>query len=210
MASSFFDQIPTILNIMVQTRPKRLLDIGKGFGKYGFLAHEYIGIADTSKINPEKKMQEQSSIEIDAIEIDSDLLLPHLKDFYRNIFHKNVFDIYKNLNDYDLVLMIDVIEHLEKEESKKLIDHFLSTGADIIIATPLLFFEQHLYQSVYEEHISHWDLSDFKTYNRYLIHQKLGSSRIYFLSKKHKSLTGFGSSFMNRLKRIGRAVLNEL
>ena len=41
MASSFVSQIPVVVYLLQRLAPTSMLDIGKGFGKYGFLAHEY-------------------------------------------------------------------------------------------------------------------------------------------------------------------------
>ena len=78
MGSSFIDQTPAIIHLLQKLQPKSVLDIGKGFGKYGFLLHEYLGIDNTKKIDPAKSIKEQSGIVVDAVEIDPDLMLPHL------------------------------------------------------------------------------------------------------------------------------------
>lgn len=210
MASSFYDQIPTVLNIITQVKPKRVLDIGKGFGKYGFLTHEYLGISNTEKINPNRSLKDQSAVIIDTVEVDDDLILPHLEHLYDKVIKDDIFNTYKTLGNYDLVLMIDVIEHLDKDKAKELVDYFFHQGSALIIATPIDFFEQHLYESVYEEHISHWGLADFKSYGSSLSYQKLASGRIYFLSKKPYEIKGFGNKLILKLKRIRRAILNEL
>ena len=43
MASSFLSQIPTIIYLISQIKPKSILDIGKGFGNIVYLIHEYYG-----------------------------------------------------------------------------------------------------------------------------------------------------------------------
>jgi hypothetical protein len=47
MASSFSAQIPAIVHLLKSLASKSVFDIGKGFGKYGFLIHEYLGIDNT-------------------------------------------------------------------------------------------------------------------------------------------------------------------
>lgn len=37
MASSFINQVPVIINLIQRLKPNKVLYIGKGFGKYGFL-----------------------------------------------------------------------------------------------------------------------------------------------------------------------------
>ena len=142
MASSFSIQIPAIVYLLQQLKPASVLDIGKGFGKYGFLIHEYVGIDNTKKINPGLSMSMQSSVKVDAVEADEDLMLPHLDQIYSKVYFGDVFKIYKELPRYEVILMVDVIEHLDKENSLSMLKYFLSKNSTVLISTPLLFFEQ--------------------------------------------------------------------
>jgi len=212
MASSFSDQIPTIINIIRQLKPLKILDIGKGFGKYGFLIHEYVGIPSDKKIDSDLTLKEQSNIIIDCVEVDKTLMLKHISHIYRNIFFSDIFDLYQKLTeDYDLILMIDVIEHLSKDKSLKMLQHFLDQNIDILIATPKDFFQQELYESIYENHISSWSVDDFKNLKNAIIQkQKIESGLVFFLSTRKVAFTGFGNSFLTKLKRIRRQLLSEI
>jgi 2-polyprenyl-3-methyl-5-hydroxy-6-metoxy-1,4-benzoquinol methylase len=209
MASSFSSQIPTIIYLIQQIKPKSILDIGKGFGKYGFLIHEYIGIDNKKQLNANLTMAQQSRISIDAIEVDTDLLLPHLSHLYNNVLVGDVFDIYPKLDSYDLVLMIDVIEHLDKMKALEMLKYFISTGTDVIVATPIHFFHQNLYESEYENHISHWVIKDFQQI-AYVDCQYFDAGAVYFLSPEKKKINGFGNYFFKKLKRIFRSIRNEI
>src|ERR1700737_558891 len=104
MASSFPGQIPAIIHLITSLHPKKVLDIGKGFGKYGFLIHEYLGIDNRSKLDPGRTMAEQSHVQVDAVEVDADLMLPHLTHYYRKIYFGDVLELYPELPKYDLVI----------------------------------------------------------------------------------------------------------
>lgn len=153
-------------------------------------------------------MAEQSRITIDCVEVDKDLLLPHLNQFYHNVFVGDVFDIYQTLQDYDLVLMIDVIEHLDKNKALALLKHYISRGTNVIIATPIDFFEQNLYESEYEKHISHWKKDDFKAIG-ILDYQHFDAGAVYLLTNRKTDIRGFGSAPIKKLRRIARAIKNE-
>jgi len=209
MASSFVSQVPVIIDVVKALRPHSVLDIGKGFGKYGFLIHEYIGIDNSKKIDPEKPLRQQSRVIIDACEADTDLFLPHLNQLYRNIYEGDVLEKYTQIGKYDLILMIDVIEHLDKHKAIEMLRYFIANNAIILIATPSDFFEQHLYESDFENHISHWTLSDFKKLG-FVDSQKIDAGMIYLLSPVKKDIRGFGSAFIKKIRRIGRAVKNEI
>jgi len=209
MASSFSNQIPAIIHLVQKLTPKSVLDIGKGFGKYGFLIHEYVGINNQQRIDPKLSMGEQSQIKIDAVEVDADLLLPHLHQFYRTVFVGDVFKLEEKFANYDLILMIDVIEHLDKEQAIELLKKFLLKKATILIATPLQFFQQDLYESEFEHHISHWKLDDFKKLGN-VEYQYFDAGAVYLLSNKKTDIRGFGNSFIKKLRRIARSIKNEI
>lgn len=209
MASSFLSQIPIIVYILTKISPQKILDIGKGFGKYGFLIHEYLGIDNQKRINPKLQLREQSKIIIDAVEIDPDLVLPHLEHFYNKIIIGNILEIYKELEKYDLILMIDVIEHLEKEHAILMLKEFLTKGSNILIATSRNYFQQYLYESEHEQHVSHWNVKDFEPIG-YVDYQFLADGAVYLVSNEPVDITGFGSALVKKLKRIGRSINNEL
>lgn len=209
MASSFSIQIPAIVHLLQQLKPRSVLDIGKGFGKYGFLIHEYVGIDNRKKVNSELSLTDQSNITVDGIEADKDLMLPHLNQIYSQIYFGDVFEIYLGLPVYELILMVDVIEHLDKEKSLPMLKYFLAKNSIILIATPLSFFEQNLYQSEFENHISHWSLKDFRNLG-FVEYQYFDGGGIYLLSNKKIEIRGFGNSLIKKARRIARALRNEI
>jgi hypothetical protein len=207
MASSFASQIPAITHLIGSLKPKTVLDIGKGFGKYGFLIHEYTGIDNQTKLDPARTMAEQSQVRVDAVEVDPDLMLPHLSQFYTKVHFGDVLKLYPGLPKYDLIIMIDIIEHIEKEQTIPMLRHFLEQGSNVIISTPVDFFEQHLYESVFENHVSHWTLKDFK-FLGFADVQYFDSGAVYLLSAKKIDIRGFGKGFLKKLRRIARLVKN--
>lgn len=209
MASSFINQVPVIIHLIQKLGPASILDIGKGFGKYGFLVHEYAGISNQEKINPGATLKQLSKVSIDAVEVDPDLMLPHLDQLYRTVYFGDILKIYSDLPKYDLVLMIDIIEHINKPGAIELLRHLLKNGSRVIVSTPIDFFEQHLYESEYENHVSHWSLKDFRAI-AFTDVQYFDAGAVYLLSNEKLNIRGFGNSFLKKLRRIARAVKNEL
>jgi hypothetical protein len=154
-------------------------------------------------------MAQQSDVKIDAVEVDQDLLLPHLSQLYNTVYTGDILTTYTSLPSYDLILMIDIIEHINKNEAKEMLKYFLSRGSRIIIATPLKFFEQSLYESEYEHHVSHWTSKDFAALAK-INCQHMSGGGIYVLSTDKISIPGFGNSIIQRTRRIARAIRNEL
>jgi hypothetical protein len=212
MASSFFSQIEIIIGLVwkLSPVPRRILDIGKGFGKYGFLLHEYVGIDDKKRPDPTKTLAAQSSIAIDAVESNSDYLWPHIGHIYTNVFEGRIENLYQKLHGYDLVIMIDVIEHIEKKAGFEILKHFLRDGAIVVVGTPAEYFQQHMYESPDEQHVSYWSPQDFRSLGCFVDYQKAGPGRVFLLSDQKLDVRGFGRKPVKRLRRLARHLQNEL
>jgi hypothetical protein len=146
VASSFVDQVPVIIFLLHKLSPQTVLDVGKGFGKYGFLLHEYVGIDQTKRPDPNKTLAEQSRVAVDAVEVNRSYLWPHLGQLYRQVFVGRVEELCSTLPSYDVILMADVIEHIEKAAALQVLESFLARST-VIVSTPRHFFEQDLYES---------------------------------------------------------------
>lgn len=208
MATSYPDQIPVVVYLLQQLRPRTILDVGKGFGKYGFLAHEYAGIDPASRVDPKKTMAEQSRLVLDAVEIEPALLLPHLTHLYRTVFSGDIAQLCDSLPSYDVVLMADVIEHMHAPAARKTVRTFLDRGSNVIVTTPKRFFTQACYESEFEAHVSHWGRRDFD-FASYVDHQPIGPGRVFLLSNSPIRIRGFGSRPMTRIRRLARIVRDQ-
>jgi 2-polyprenyl-3-methyl-5-hydroxy-6-metoxy-1,4-benzoquinol methylase len=156
--TSFTENISTILDLVKKTNPKRILDVGSGFGKFGLLIRE-MHLSDMAEET--KNLLPQSEITIDCVEEAPFFQnLPYHKELYDNHWHCDFFKIpLEKINSYDLLLLIDVVEHWEKEKAKE----FLSKiNAKMIISTPkkVLMFKEKYYLA--RNHVSQWGKEDFK------------------------------------------------
>ena len=67
-------------------------------------------------------------------------------------------------NEFDLVICIEVIEHLKKDEGKQLLAELERIGNFVIISTPQRFYEQPEYDNnPFQQHRSQWNWKEFKT-----------------------------------------------
>ncbi len=133
---AFADNAPT----------RTVLDIGFGTGHLGSLI----------KKNPETTHWQVDGI--DGFYNNCCNVKLFDKSYYRNIWHGLAQDIpNKQLSDYDVICLFDVIEHLEPEPAKELLRHILSNLGDkslFIISTPLFFWPQgHINEGDLEEHL---------------------------------------------------------
>jgi 2-polyprenyl-3-methyl-5-hydroxy-6-metoxy-1,4-benzoquinol methylase len=211
MASSFADQIPTVVYVLEKLNPKTVLDVGKGFGKYGFLLHEYVGIDHRKKPDPHRTLAQQSRVAIDAVEVNPSYQWQHISQFYRDVYFGRIEELCDSLPTYDVVLMADVIEHIEKIAALRVVELFLARGSTLLISTPRKFFQQELFESPDERHVSFWTVKDFQKPDRTVLYQKLGAGVIYVVKQgKMAKIRGFGNDFLAKARRLARLTLAEM
>ncbi len=179
---SFKENIPIILETVLSKNPIKIVDIGAGMGKYGLLVREqYLSSkAEKGELSP------LDDITIDAIE-DTEYFFEFrrglLEVIYDNVFKGSVFDSTDILfqNKYDMVLLIDTVEHWTKEEALSLIRK-INKYSDILVSTPKKtgMYTKHYYGDP-RHHITQWNESDFNEFNFDIIPSK--HSHIIYIHK---------------------------
>lgn len=147
MPSSRFGQIEVIIDAITKIGPKSVLDVGCGYGKYGFLIRESLNC--WKEYNPE----------IDAIEVFSENIGDLQRSVYNNIYIGEALNILKDIEDnkYDLILAIDILEHFNKEDGLKFLNELKRVGKNVLISTPKMVLDQGaINNNSYEIHRSQW------------------------------------------------------
>lgn len=147
---------PEVINLVEQVPHRAVLDVGPGWGKYSVLLREYLND------KPER---------VDAVEAWRPYIERHrLERLYDQVFHGDAcLPLWYGpasipvgsaglLDRYDLVLMVDVIEHMAKEDALGLLDRI---GGRVVICTPVAFFDNGPGLPPTEEHVSHWEQEDW-------------------------------------------------
>jgi len=138
MPTSEHWQIPRVCDVLATEKPKQVLDVGAGYGKYGLLAREF-GEADR----------------VDAIDAN-----PPRFDVYDHVYLGDLRSIDTLLPAdaprYDLALFIDVIEHLEKADAWAFLDRLTRRAKRVLITTPWGFRPQEIPGMPWETHRSGW------------------------------------------------------
>jgi len=146
--------ISPVIDLIMRINPDSILDVGSGFGKWGFLLREYLEVWQGRLCPKDWKKR------IDAIEIFKEYTkLPWYDIIYNNIYNQDITKNNEILANYDLILFMDVIEHIKKEEGLKM----LKKAKHYIISTPNYISGQGtMFGNIYETHISQWSQNDFK------------------------------------------------
>lgn len=170
------------MDIVIALKPFSVLDVGTGFGKYGILCREYLELWDGR--------QEYNFLRrIDGVEAFANYITPLHKFIYNNIYTENIIDLVKKLDyRYDLVLIIDVLEHFTKEEGERLLETLLSNNKSVLIATPRKPSNQKdVFDNVFEIHKSLWKKKDLMRFgNHYFITDNI--SHIVYITKDKELL----------------------
>jgi cyclopropane fatty-acyl-phospholipid synthase-like methyltransferase len=139
----------------IQPAPRRILDVGPGWGKYGVLLREYL---------------DPTPMWVDAVEAWPPYIVDHrLEGIYDTVHHGFAEDLDDVLlMDYDLVTMGDVIEHMEKDAA---LDFLSRCPGWVVIATPVVHFHTDEGLPPTEAHVSHWTMDDFNKTGRVNRHE---------------------------------------
>jgi len=156
------DLIPDVLYAVMELEPRTILDVGAGAGKWGVLCREYL------------RYWKNRDVEVDGIEPHEAYRCP-AHDCYRVMSTLDVRDVLGIVKNYDLVLMIDVIEHLPRDDGERLLG---AVTGHYIVTTPNYWSGQGVaFGNEYERHVSRWTLGDFT--NARLIKDRVGRTHIF-------------------------------
>jgi hypothetical protein len=162
MPSSRWNHIPTVLNVVRQLAPRSILDVGTGFGKWGMLFREYTDIAG-SESNPDRYHRPNWEVRIDGVEGFAEYVTPVHEYVYDQIHLGDMREVVPALGNYDVVFLGDVIEHVTKDEGRRLIADCLDrANRAVVLSTPAVDVPQEaLCGNELEIHRSHWTAEDF-------------------------------------------------
>jgi hypothetical protein len=166
MMTSFVENIPAIVTLVGSLKSKAILDIGPGFGKFGLLFREAL----LSMTAEKGDLLPHANFKIDCVEsCEYFWNLPWHQSLYDRHFHQDLFSIDLSIiSAYDLVVLIDVVEHGPKGVWLDWIRGIRAVGKPkILISTPkkVVFYQEHYYGKDCPLHQTQWNVSDFVGFN---------------------------------------------
>lgn len=159
MGTSNWQTIPFCIEAIMRINPRRVLDVGVGFGRWGALTREFCELWQ-ERIHPSTWQ-----IEVEGIEAFKDSIQSWHGGFYNKVHLGDARDLLRQLpGPYDLMIFGDVLEHFEKGEARELLDVALAKSKYVLINIPIgKGFEQgERYGNPYEAHLSLWEVEDFR------------------------------------------------
>lgn len=110
--------VQDVVRMTFWDRKSEILDVGPGFGKYRYLLPEY---------------------PMDACEIwEAAIYEKNIGSIYRKLYLGDICDFVNSPEwyPYDLVIMGDVFEHIERKKARAAVSRILDTCQDLFIITP--------------------------------------------------------------------------
>lgn len=163
MPSSTPQGLTTMVRMIQEAHPASILDVGVGYGKWGFLCREYLE-AYEGRVYPESWSAKLIGIEI---------FEPYVRGFgwtrsiYNEIYVGDALDVARKLVAFDLVIAGDVIEHLEKQRAADLIELLKSKALKmLLVSIPLgvCWLDNRVVAgNQYEKHRSSWSATELST-----------------------------------------------
>jgi hypothetical protein len=201
MPSSRPNTIPVVIHLLRQIRPRSILDVGVGFGKWGHLFREYTDINEAER-DPARYERAHWQVRIDGIEGHAPYLTEMHRFLYNGIHVGDAREILPRLPVYDLVFLGDIIEHFDKPAGTELLNHALAhAGKAVVVSTPKFETEQdELCDNELERHRSLWSARDFRRWPGAQVQTVDGDTLIAILPKPGQKRFSLG-----REKRPTRA-----
>jgi hypothetical protein len=180
---------------IIALKPTSVLDIGVGFGKYGVLCREYLDLWDG-------RQKYEFTKRIDGVEVFPNYITPLHKFIYNNIYSEDIIKLVDKIDfKYELVLLIDVLEHFNKDQGKWLLEKLLSKCTGILVSIPKKPGPQKdAFDNIYETHRSRWTKNELTNIGNCNF-TKDNTSFIVYISKEKNSST----KLQKRLKLLEKA-----
>jgi hypothetical protein len=152
--------LPFVARELQRLNPQSILEIGVGFGKWGVVAREYLEAWQG------RFRREEWRVRIEGVEIFEGYRNPVWAAAYDQIHIGDATEILKTLGQFDVGLICDVIEHIEKPAGRDLINRLLAHCQTLILTTPLSFYAQEEeHGNTSQKHLCLWRPEDFRGYS---------------------------------------------
>lgn len=135
-----------------------ILDVGAGSGTYYNYLHEYFKNID--------------AVEIFKQNIDNF----KLTEKYNKVYNENIINL--KYHKYDIIIFGDVIEHLNVEDAKQVLEYAYNNCKEMIVAIPYELEQDEVGGNIYEKHLQP-DLTKKIMKERYPMLKELISNDIY-------------------------------
>lgn len=154
MGTSNWQNISYCIDILREIKPKSILDIGVGFGRWGMLCREFLELWDG------RVFREEWILNIEGVEIFARNIDDYHKYFYNQIHVADAYELVKgSQRNYDLIIIGDVLEHFDKDRGIDFLHRCLDISRFVLLNVPLgdQWPQNDKYGNEFERHRSIWN-----------------------------------------------------
>lgn len=154
MPTSSHAHLSTVIDVMLSARPHSILDVGLGYGAYGFLARCYLD-----------EFGREDPLQLDGIEGFPQYVGEVQQLLYDRIFVGDALAVLRSMDaaSYDLVLALDIVEHFDQRDANAFVSECVRVGRSTIVTTPRIPIDQHdVHGNELERHRSHTRRRDLR------------------------------------------------
>lgn len=159
MGTSNWQNISYCVDKIVKLQPKSILDVGVGFGRWAFLAREFL------EVWHDRTQRNQWVTRIDGIEAFEPQIKDYHSHFYDQILIGDAHDLIPTAGDYDLILLGDVLEHFTPERASAVLRNCKAQARHVMLNIPLgdCWMQGEKYDNPFEAHLSAWEDAQLST-----------------------------------------------
>ncbi|MBI4717002.1 MAG: class I SAM-dependent methyltransferase [Planctomycetes bacterium] len=156
--------LPIMASVARQLRPASVLDVGVGFGKYGFLFREYTDIWNLEHVG--RYGREHWRTRIEGVEATPEYITPLHRYVYDEIHLGDVREVVPRLGTYDVIVMGDVLEHFTRADGDALLDALYARARQCLLLTFPIDCAPNagVLGNPYEAHRSAWNRKSFRRF----------------------------------------------
>lgn len=171
--------ISPVCTKILDTKPERVLDIGIGYGKWGTLTREYTDIWWW------RFYKEEWKVTIDGIEV-FERYRSHNWNAYNNIHIGKAEDILSLMpaDHYDLITMMECLEHIEKPAAIKTLSHIMRLAPKAIVSYTNTH-QKDVRDNEHEDHVSQWEKSELEVFGNIETLYEDSDGAVLFLTRKN-------------------------
>jgi hypothetical protein len=168
LGTSNWQQIPFCIDALMKISPKRVLDVGVGFGRWGMIVREFCDVWY------QRVFKDEWQVHIEGIEAFPRSITDYHRDFYNKIHVGDAAQLIPTLpGPWGVTIYGDVLEHFTKETAHELLRTSLDRSDYVLVNIPI--GEEHpqgeMYGNAFERHLSSWQVADFREFGlvRYVL-----------------------------------------